>query len=145
MQERSGESPNPQHMYRKVRGIPRQPKESTENAKGEIRYNAETEKWQSAQRGKQLSPKEERGGAAHVARHARKNKQKRLQGEKYALGELVNKNNDAARMRTLLQYGPEKRGAIGKKPDHRESAPEQQAQENNNQDMISDRPKTKES
>ena len=55
-----GEEEKP-HNRHSTRGKPRKPKESKENNNGSLRCNAETEKWQCAQCGKQYAETDARG------------------------------------------------------------------------------------
>ena len=96
-----------QVSYRHIRSRPRQPKEPTENAKGALRYSAETETWQCAQCDQQFAAQAARGAESHVATHTRRNRKQRLQSEQVALEQHASRRTDAARPRTLLQYGDE--------------------------------------
>ena len=98
-----------------VSGRPRKPKESGENAKGTLIYEAETRTWQCAQREKKYAEKDAREGASNVETHTRTNMTIRRQQEQQIIQENAYRNSDETRLRTLLHYGEEKRGTLKKR------------------------------
>ena len=82
--EEESEMKQPENS-RHVRGRLRQSKESGGNAKGALRYEAETETWQCAQCEKKYAATDARGAAAHVAAHEKANQKKRRRQEQKAI------------------------------------------------------------
>ena len=77
---------------------------------------------------KKYAATDARGEAEHVATHTRTNKKIRRQQEQQTLHENADQNSDEARLRTLLQYGQEKRRILenaktpwGHPPQHRKN------------------------
>ena len=81
-----------------------------ENAKGTLRYEQETQTWQCAQCGRKYAAADARGATTHVEAHTGANEKKRRQREQQVLQYHAHRNADEVRIRTLLQYGQEKRG-----------------------------------
>ena len=80
-----------------VSGRPRQPKESGENAKGKVRYEADARTWQCAKCVKKYAEKVARGAASHVETHARTSQKIRRQQEQHIIPENAYRNSDKTR------------------------------------------------
>ena len=95
-----------------VRGRPRQPKESGENANGALGYEAETETCQCAQWEKGDAATEARGAAVHVATHTKASQKKRRQQEQKSIRENAYRNSDETKIRPHVAIWERKPGIL---------------------------------